>query len=337
MGRARKANNRGMVAHMHSNAELAVHVGERAVAEAVSAVAAEPVELLMQNTQAELPPAAQHDARLGPARGVLMDKGAEPHEFDQRERLWNRELRQEAEWDDGSRQGGGVAACDGPHDADAAAPVVAHASAPSDEVLPEPDAAAARVVAPASGTGASTGSAGVSTAVPAVAAACAPAVAAAVAPWHYDGNGAASAGAIEAAVSADAEAPAASTPIDVTEDAMPLSAMHIPRTMPPPPPFLEQSTDAAAPAGAIQPPPEIIPPIHILDGRVEARPELDRDLICSPEDGADEQRLRGVQSTLPTPQPMTGRRVHGSAPTWIRWLTSGFGMDNLESDSTRTV
>ncbi len=68
MGRARKANNRGMVAHMHSNAERAVHVGERAVAEAESAVEAESAELLMQSAQAELPPAAQHDARLGPAR-----------------------------------------------------------------------------------------------------------------------------------------------------------------------------------------------------------------------------------------------------------------------------
>jgi hypothetical protein len=170
------ANNRGMVAHMHRKLK--------------SAVEAESAELLMQSAQAELPPAAQNDARLVPARGVSMDKGAEPHEFDQRERLWNRELRQEAEWDDGARQDGGVAACDGPHDADAAAPVVAHASAPSDEVLPEQDAAVARGVAPASGTGASTGYTVISSAVPADAATCAPAAAVAVA---YYCNGAASA------------------------------------------------------------------------------------------------------------------------------------------------
>ena len=44
MGRARKATNRGVVAHMHSKAERAVHLGERAVAEAESAVEAESSE-----------------------------------------------------------------------------------------------------------------------------------------------------------------------------------------------------------------------------------------------------------------------------------------------------
>ncbi len=130
--------------------------------------------------------------------------------------------------------------CDhGPHDAGAVAPVAAPADAPSDEVLPEPDAAAARVVAPASGTGASTGYTGISSAVPADAATCAPAAAVAVA---YYCNGAASARASDAAACVEAEAPAASTPIDVNEDARPPPAACIPRTLPPPPPrFLNLS------------------------------------------------------------------------------------------------
>jgi hypothetical protein len=114
---------------------------------------------------------------------------------------------------EGVRQHGWVAAVRaGPHDAGAVAPVAASADASSDEVLPELDAAAARVVAPASGTW-HLHWVGISTAVPAVAAACAAAFAAAVAPWHCDGNVAASASAIEAAVSADAEALVARTPI----------------------------------------------------------------------------------------------------------------------------
>ena len=40
MGRARKANHRGVLAPMHSKAERAVHIGERAVAEAESVVEA---------------------------------------------------------------------------------------------------------------------------------------------------------------------------------------------------------------------------------------------------------------------------------------------------------
>ena len=253
---------------------------------------------------------------------VLMVRDGESFKLDREGRRWNSEIKQaqvtegvELPWDMGC-------VCD-------------RAGSPQEpepgDIIPESDDAATRLAAHASGTRASAGSTGISTVGPSDAAARARA--AAVATAHT----AVSAVAIEAAASADAEAPAASTPIDVTEDARPLSAMHIPRTMPPPLPFLEHSTDAAAPAGAIQPPPEIMPPIHILDGRVEARPELDRDLICSPEGGADEQRLRGVQSTLPTPQPMAGRRVRGPAPTWISWLTSGCGMYIFETDSTRTV
>ena len=40
MGRARKANHRGVLAPMHSKAERAVHLGERVVVEAESVVEA---------------------------------------------------------------------------------------------------------------------------------------------------------------------------------------------------------------------------------------------------------------------------------------------------------
>ncbi len=89
---------------MHSEAKRVAHLGERAVAEAESSVEAESAELLMQSAQAELTLQRKTTHDLDHHDIVLMDKGAEPHEFDQRERLWNRELRQEAEWGEWTMQ-----------------------------------------------------------------------------------------------------------------------------------------------------------------------------------------------------------------------------------------
>ena len=69
--------------------------------------------------------------------------GASPHKLDAREREWNRALRSEAE---------GQACSTAYVGAYVDEPVDAHANAPSDDVPPEPNVAAARVVVPASGS-----------------------------------------------------------------------------------------------------------------------------------------------------------------------------------------
>ena len=69
--------------------------------------------------------------------------GASPHERDDQERKWNLTLRREPGWEDWATAYAG-AYVDEPYDA--------HTNAPSDDVPPEPNVAAARVVVPASGS-----------------------------------------------------------------------------------------------------------------------------------------------------------------------------------------
>jgi hypothetical protein len=199
---------RKTLVYMTRRAVRTVSAATNAAASALGAAAIELTDRLLPIADALLTWQRRRQHALD-QDGIIYTDGAIPYTLDEGGRRYNMQL-QHAE---GVRQHGWVAAVRaGPHDAGAVAPVAASADASSDEVLPELDAAAARVVAPASGTW-HLHWVGISTAVPAVAAACAAAFAAAVAPWHYDGNVAASASAIEAAVSADAEALVARTPI----------------------------------------------------------------------------------------------------------------------------
>ena len=291
-----------MLRHMLPNAERAVHEAERAVEAAGSAFEAASADWLLAGADQDLAWQRKRQHDLDNHGIVLMDKGEPPYELDDHERNWNEDL-QWIEWATASR-GAYVDEL-----------VDAHTNAPSDDVPPEPNVAAARVVAPASGSAVvapASGSAAASSGyLP-----DAPDAAGDVPPWHYWCYGAVVARAIEAAADADAIA------------ATPPPAAQIPWTIPPPPPPLERSRpgDArirassapAAPASTIPLPPSRQTPRFILRGPHEATPELDVDWTLS-EDLAEELRLREVRHEMIKTQLQAGIPVCYRSSGWSLW------------------
>ena len=282
-------NHAKMLRRMLVRAEAALAVAEHAVGAATSAVEAASAERTLAGARQELAKQREKQHDLDNHGIARMDTGVSPHELDAQARAWNRAWRPEPEGQDWYTAYVGAYVDE---------PVAAYTNAPSDDVPPEPNVAADRVVVPASGSAfvaPASGSAAASSGY----GPHAPDAAGDVASWHYGCYGAEVARAIEA--TADAEAIAARPP----------PAVHIPRTLPAPPPFLERSrrgdararassaggpslrhSEAAGSAVAVPLPPARECPIYMLRGRHEASPELDVDWTLS-EDWAEEQRLMG--------------------------------------------